>query len=182
MPGILGPVDFAGNDTVAHARRLLGCRLVVRSGNGMVSRRITEVEAYDGPDDRASHAHRGLTPRNAPMFGPPAVWYVYLCYGVHEMLNLVTGPVGYPAALLIRGVEGWSGPGRLTRALGVDRRFTGLPANREAGLWLEDDGFVPDPGAVKATPRIGVAYAGAEWAGRPWRFVWVQEPRAPVRG
>jgi len=163
---------LAGTDTVAHARRLLGCRLVLRGGDGAThALRITEVEAYDGPHDRASHASRGRTPRNAVMFGPAGVWYVYLCYGVHEMLNLVTGPVDYPAAVLIRGVEGCDGPGKLTRALGIDRRFNALPATRTTGLWIEegDDGI--DARSIVATPRIGVDYAGPEWAAKPWRFV-----------
>ena len=79
---------------------------------------ITEVEAYDGERDRTCHARFGRTPRSEVLYGAGGVWYVYLCYGVHEMLNLVVGPAGWPAAVLIRGVDGITGPGRLTRALG----------------------------------------------------------------
>ena len=106
------------------------------------------------------------------MFGPAAAWYVYLCYGVHEMLNLTTGPIGYPAAILIRGLNGVIGPGRLTKRLGIDRRFNGLVASRETGLWLEDNGIPVADTEVEQTARIGVDYAGPDWANRPYRYVW----------
>lgn len=137
-----------------------------------MARRIVEVEAYDGPKDRACHASRGRTPRTDVMFRPGGMWYVYLCYGVHEMLNLVTGPRDYPAAILIRGVEGVSGPGRVTRALGIDRRFNGKTVARATGLWLEDDGFAVPAAKIEATPRIGINYAGEPWVSKPWRLVW----------
>ena len=92
------------------AHDLIGCRLNWRSGDKSDSRIITETEAYVGPNDLASHAARGRTERNAPMFGPPGTFYVYFVYGMHWMLNVVTGPVGYPAAVLIRGIEGIQGP------------------------------------------------------------------------
>lgn len=165
---------------MGHAYRLLGCWLCVRGSDGAVlRRRITETEAYHGPEDRASHASRGRTPRNAVMFGPGGVWYVYLCYGVHEMLNLVTGPAEWPAAVLIRGIEGWSGPGRLTRALGVDRSLNGGRVDHadpgRLAAWIEaDEAARPiPPGEIEAGPRIGVAYAGPEWAAKPWRFCWM---------
>ncbi len=173
MARVLKANLFASMETVDLARALLGKILVVRTADGAeVRRRIVEVEAYNGPEDLACHASRGHTPRTSVLFGPPGHWYVYLCYGIHEMLNLVTGPEGYPAALLIRGVEGLIGPGRLTRALGIDRRHNRQPAVPDTGLWLEEDGFVPPENEVQATPRIGVDYAGPEWAAKPWRFVW----------
>ncbi|GAB1488817.1 DNA-3-methyladenine glycosylase [Opitutaceae bacterium] len=134
--------------------------------------RITETEAYQGEEDLACHARRGRTARTEVMYAAGGVWYVYLCYGIHEMLNLVTGPRDHPCAILIRGVEGLSGPGRLTRWLGIDRRFNGLAARPATGLWIEDDGFRPAAGEIVATPRIGVDFAGPYWAGLPWRFVW----------
>jgi DNA-3-methyladenine glycosylase len=165
--------DAENPDTVALARQLLGCALVMRTGPGCVRRcRIVETEAYHGPEDRASHASRGLTPRNAVMFGPAGRWYVYLCYGVHEMLNLVTGPAGFPAAVLIRGVEGTSDPGRLTRALGIDRRFNARRADPRTGLWIEERQIEVRPEDVVAGPRVGVDHAGPAWAGRLWRFRW----------
>jgi DNA-3-methyladenine glycosylase len=163
--------EFRSRDTVAIARRLLGKYLVHGTPGGEVAAMITEVEAYDGPRDRASHASRGRTPRNAVMFGPGGVWYVYLCYGVHEMLNLVTGPDEYPAAVLIRGVEGVAGPGRVTRVFGIDRRHNGTACAPAGGLWIEDRGVRLRRGAIKAMPRVGVDYAGPVWAGKRWRFV-----------
>jgi DNA-3-methyladenine glycosylase len=171
MARVLTSEAWLGCDTVAIARGLLGCRLVVRGPQVCRALRITEVEAYNGPDDRASHASRGRTLRNTVMWSPGGRWYVYLCYGVHEMLNLVTGPEGYPAAVLIRGVKGYDGPGKLTRALGIDRRFNDLLATRQTGLWIEAGDDIIDEREVIATPRIGVDYAGTEWAAKPWRFV-----------
>jgi len=157
------------------ARSLLGRLLVTRVEGRRTVRRIVEVEAYDGPHDRACHASRGRTPRTEVMFQPGGVWYVYLCYGIHEMLNLVTGPRDYPAAILIRGVDGASGPGRVTRTLDIDRRFNGRATTRSTGLWIEDDGLVVSAAGVSATPRIGIAYAGEPWVSKRWRFVWRRE-------
>ena len=143
-----------------------------RDANGRVeSQVITEVEAYDGPDDLACHASKGRTARTAVMFSPGGVWYVYLCYGIHEMLNLVTGPENYPAAVLIRGLRQVNGPGRLTRALGITRELNGTPVAEQSGLWIAESQIVIPRRAVTATPRIGVDYAGPLWAGKPWRFV-----------
>lgn len=153
------------------ARGLLGMYLVRRTEAGEMAFQITETEAYDGLDDRASHASRGKTARTAVMFGPPGYWYVYLVYGMHEMLNIVTGPDGHPSAVLIRGVEGIEGPGRLTKRLGITRTQKTLPATYETGVWIEDRGVRISPRHIQKTPRVGVAYAGEEWAAKPWRFV-----------
>jgi DNA-3-methyladenine glycosylase len=170
--GILDPDSLLSRSTVSHARSLLGKFLVRRCDDGSGdAQMITEVEAYDGPDDLACHASKGRTPRTDIMFAPAGVWYVYLCYGVHEMLNLVTGPRDYPAAVLIRGLEKVSGPGRLTKAMQITRALNGAPAAPASGLWIEDRGVVIPRRAVQATPRVGVAYAGPVWAARPWRFV-----------
>jgi DNA-3-methyladenine glycosylase len=160
------------------ARDLLGSRLVVKDGKGSVSRHdVVETEAYLGAHDLACHAARGMTARNAVMFGPAGVWYVYLCYGMHWMLNVVTGPPGTPAAVLLRAVGDYVGPGRLTKALGIDVRHNGTRAARSSGLWLEPGVRVP-PKLVTRTPRIGVGYAGA-WAEKPLRFV-VESERLPM--
>src|SRR5208283_3302446 len=171
MPRVVKAKAFQSGRTVALARSLLGKFLVRSTPRGEVAGMITEVEAYDGERDRACHARHGRTARNAVMYEPGGTWYVYLCYGVHEMLNLVTGPPGYPAAVLVRGIEGARGPGRLTKALAIDRRLNGAVCAPESGLWIEDRGVRPPRGAIRATPRIGVDYAGPVWAMKPWRFV-----------
>ena len=165
------------------ARGLLG-RLLVRDG---VSLRITEVEAYGGPGDSASHARHGRTARNEPMWGPPGRAYLYFCYGVHWMLNVVTGPEGEAAAVLIRGAEVVSGletvlarrhaakatpqlcagPGKVAQALGLDRTFAGHDLLTPGGLELRPG----RPAAhVLAGPRVGIAFATALDQARPWRF------------
>jgi DNA-3-methyladenine glycosylase len=104
------------------------------------------------------------------MFGPAGRWYVYLCYGMHWMLNVVTGPEGVPAAVLVRGAGDLSGPGRLTRGLGIDRSLDGTLAGRRGSLWFEPPAKRVPARNVLRTPRIGVGYAG-EWADKPLRFV-----------
>ncbi|MEM7673726.1 MAG: DNA-3-methyladenine glycosylase [Verrucomicrobiota bacterium] len=171
---------FFNNDTLSVARALLGQSLCRRLPSGeIISWPICEVEAYDGPADKACHAHRGKTPRNAIMFEPAGVWYVYLCYGVHELLNIVTGPQGYPAAILIRGAGGIYGPGRLTKALQIDRNLNTRPNALKTGLWIESSGKTLRQPEIQITPRIGIDSAGPEWAQKPYRF-WVP-PRAYER-
>lgn len=163
--------SFQTYSTAAVANKLLGKLLVRKWPDGKISRhRIIEVEAYHGEKDLACHASKGRTKRTDVMYQAGGVWYVYLCYGIHEMLNLVTGPADHPAAVLIRGVRGIIGPGRVTKQLAIDRALNGAPANRKSGLWLEDDGFVVPRDAVEVTPRIGVDYAGPIWSLKPWRF------------
>mgnify|MGYP006276246805 CR=1 FL=1 len=153
------------------ARDLLGATLGMRMADGRIVRhRIIETEAYLGAHDLACHGSRGLTRRNATMFGPAGRWYVYLCYGMHWMLNIVTGREGVPAAVLIRGAGAHVGPGRVTRALGIDGSFDGRLATRRGGLWIEAATVAVPRRLVSRTPRIGVDYAG-EWAEKPLRFV-----------
>ena len=166
--------DFYTRGTLEVARDLLGRTLCRRLPDGTVLRgRLVEVEAYDGPSDRASHAFRGLTPRNAPMFAEGGIAYVYIVYGMHHCLNLVTGPAGYPAAVLLRAAESpdrtrnASGPGRLTKAFAIDRSLDGSSL-LGPHLWLEEGKPAPD-GAVRRSARIGVEYAGV-WARRKLRF------------
>lgn len=132
---------------------------------------IVETEVYDGEHDLACHARAGRTRRTEVLYAEGGIWYVYLCYGIHEMLNLVVGPENEPAAILIRGVEGINGPGRVTKQLAIDRRLNRAPADPSSGLWLEDRGVRVPRRRVLATPRIGVDYAGEVWAKKPWRFV-----------
>ena len=170
MARIIQPVELQGDDTVTLARWLLGKTLVRTTGRNRSAHIITEVEAYDGEHDLACHASKGRTKRTEVMYKSGGIWYVYLCYGVHEMLNLVTGPADYPAAVLIRGVSGITGPGRLTKRLKIDRRLNGLVARPTSGLHLEDRGLEIPLRQLKSGPRIGVDYAGSAWARKPWRF------------
>jgi len=152
------------------APQLLG-QYLVRKVDGEATRYlISEVEAYDGEQDKACHASKGRTPRTAVMYGPAGHWYVYLCYGVHWLLNIVTGPEDYPAAILIRGLGSVAGPGRLTKALRVDGALNKQPVCPESGLWLEFNERRSDAMPWKSGPRIGVNYAGPDWASRPYRF------------
>lgn len=171
---------------------LLGWILTGPNGSG----RIVEVEAYSGTDDEASHAHRGPTARNAPMFGPAGTLYVYLIYGIHHCANVVTGAVGDGQAVLIRAiqplgdrtrmesarpvrreVELTNGPGKLCHALGIDRTHSGLDlgADGPVTLW---SGRLEAGESVCATARIGITRARR----RPWRWYlegnpWVSRPR-----
>lgn len=173
---IIAADEWRTRGAVASARWLVGKYLVRRHVDGRVeARMIVETEAYDGERDLACHARVGRTKRTEVMYAAGGVWYVYLCYGVHEMLNLVVGPEGWPAAVLVRGVEGAVGPGRLTKALGIGRELNGSDATGETGgLWIEDRGVRVPRGAITVGPRVGVDYAGPVWAGKPWRFKWVR--------
>ncbi len=156
--------------TVEHARGLLGKYLVRTVARKVSAHMITEVEAYDGERDLACHAAKGRTARTTVLYGPGGHWYVYLCYGIHEMLNLVVGPPDWPAAVLIRGVYDITGPGRLTRRLGIGRELNTRQAAPETGLHIENREVRVPARLIQATPRIGVDYAGPVWAGKPWRF------------
>jgi DNA-3-methyladenine glycosylase len=162
--------EFFNRPVLTVAEELLGKFLVRKNDRHELAYMITEVEAYDGEKDKACHASRGKTPRTAVMYGEAGHWYVYLCYGVHEMLNIVTGPKGYPSAVLIRGVEGVNGPGRVTKTLRINRKLNTKNACKESGLWVEDRRVMVEKRDIKRDTRIGVAYAG-HWAEKPWRFV-----------
>ena len=168
--------EFFNRPTLDVARDLLGKQLCRRVEKGKILRAaICETEAYDGFEDKASHAHRGMTPRNRLMFGPPGYAYIYLCYGVHWLLNVTTREESYPAAVLIRGIEGTLGPGRLTKHLRIDRELNGQLMAHNAGLWIEDHDVQPRSEEIAAIPRIGIDYAGAKWRDMPWRFVWSEK-------
>ena len=140
------------------------------SGGEVLKYEIKEIEAYDGPKDKACHASKGRTARTEVLFGPAGHWYVYLCYGVHWLLNVVTGPKEYPAAILIRTVGEWGGPGILTREMEINKAFNTLPATKATGLWMEYNPQRSDDYAFSTGPRIGVDYAG-EWAAKPYRYL-----------
>ena len=155
---------------VTVAKMLLGKRLCRRLADGTVLKaRIVETEAYCGEGDTACHAHCGKTERNAPMYESGGIGYIYLCYGMQNLLNVVTGKKDYPEAVLIRGVEDHLGPGRVTKFLQIDRTLNRQPLTAPTRLWIEDDGTPPP--RFKATPRIGIVYATKRDQNRKWRFV-----------
>jgi DNA-3-methyladenine glycosylase len=173
------PRSWYTRDVHAVARDLLGTLVVRELAGRLLIGRIVEVEAYDGPHDRASHARVGLTARTAPMFGQPGHAYVYLVYGVHHCLNVVAHPEKRASAVLVRAFEplaGFpgggerqaSGPGLVGRALSLDRGLSGHDLTLGRELWLAEGRAVAD-GEVVTGPRIGVGYAGPGWAERPWR-------------
>jgi DNA-3-methyladenine glycosylase len=168
---------------VALARWLLGKHLVRRFPDGREEARlICETEAYTGEHDKACHARAGRTARTDVLYGAGGVWYVYLCYGIHEMLNLVVGPEDWPMAILIRGVQGAIGPGRVTKALAIDRKLNRASATDErSGLWLEDRGVRVPAALIAQTPRIGVDYAGPIWSMKHWRFTFDPKALPPPR-
>jgi len=161
------PLETYKQPALNLAPYLLGKLLCRRIDDKIIRVPITETEAYCGESDTACHAHRGKTPRNAVMYEPGGIAYIYLCYGIHNLLNVVAAGEGEPEAVLIRGVEGISGPGRVTKALKI-----GLDLNREDyttsdELWLEDGPPIP----FVTTPRIGIDSASEEDRGRLWRFL-----------
>lgn len=162
---------FFTRPTLTVAQELLGKYLVRTIGEQTIALQISEVEAYDGPDDLACHAAKGRTPRTEVMFGPAGHIYVYFVYGVHWMLNIVVGPENYPAAILIRGAGNISGPARLTKFLSIDKQLNTLPLSKKSNLWIEDRGIIISPSSIKRTPRIGVDFAGPVWAQKPYRFI-----------
>ena len=165
----LSAADYAV-DAVTAAKLLLGKWLCRRLPNGSVLKvRIVETEAYCGEGDTACHAHCGKTERNAPMYEMGGIAYIYLCYGMHNLLNVVTGPKDSPEAVLIRGVERAVGPGRVTKFLQIDRTLNREPLATSPRLWIEDGGT--DPPRFKSTPRIGIAYATKRDQNRKWRYV-----------
>jgi DNA-3-methyladenine glycosylase len=145
---------------------------VRRFDNGQLfTSQITEVEAYRGEEDKACHASRGRTSRTEIMYLPGGPVYVYLIYGMYWMLNFVTGRRNEPQALLVRGLEDITGPGRITRRLGIGSDFYGENLAGSERLWIEDNHQQVE---VKAGPRIGIDYAGEPWTTLPWRFVAVR--------
>ena len=174
------PLSFFDRPTLDVARDLLGASIVRRWRGRELSLVITEVEAYDGPRDRASHASRGRTPRTRIMFGPPGRFYVYFTYGMHWLVNIVTGPDDYPAAILIRAgkyydakKQAWisvNGPARLTKFLHIAKAQNGNIANPKHGLWFEDRGTAVAKENIMVGKRIGVDYAEPVWKNKLYRF------------
>lgn len=161
------PTNFFTRDVLTVAPDLLGKFLVRKYDDGRIERfKITEIEVYRGKEDLACHACKGRTKRTEVMFHSGGKLYMYLIYGMYWMLNIVTGSEDEPQAVLIRGVEGVIGPGRLTKRLTLDGSFYGetIPSSR---IWIEDSDEKP---VYITTPRIGIDYA-KEWKDKLWRYV-----------
>lgn len=182
---------FFRRPTITVARELLGAKLM-REFNGIVlSGMITETEAYLGANDSACHASKGQTPRNAVMFGPAGVAYVYFVYGLHFMLNIVTEPEGKPCAVLIRAIKPLTGleqmealrgkkgsdlsngPAKLCQAMAIDRSLNGWDVTKGRMLWLESYRKVLVQ-SIKSGSRIGIDYAARRDREAPLRF-WVEK-------
>lgn len=160
--------DFYTRDVLEVAPEMPGKMMVLRLNDGSLGRfKVTEVEAYRGSEDLACHAFKGRTPRTEIMFHEGGRIYIYLIYGMHWMLNIVTCEKDNPQAVLIRGVENYPGPGKLTKALGIDKSYYGLDVVTSDKMWFEDAGLIL---SVKSGPRIGIDYAGEYWKTRPWRY------------
>lgn len=165
--------DFFSQPTLEIAPKLLGKFLLRKYKGRVLSGMVTEVEAYIGMKDKACHAAKGKTQRNKVMFKEGGVWYVYLCYGMYWMLNIVTEKKDFPSAILIRGIrtenKNLNGPGKLTAGLHIDKKFNEREAIPKYGLWFEDEGIKIDSQNIQCGKRIGISYAG-EWQHKLWRF------------
>ena len=160
--------SFFERDVLSVAPGLIGKILVIRSGPLSPGRfMITETEAYRGEEDEGCHACKGRTPRTEVMYHEGGKIYVYFVYGMYWMLNFVAGTKNDPQAVLIRGIEGFNGPGKLTKALGIDRSYYGEDLTTSKRIWVEDTGIKP---IIKTGPRIGINYAGDIWKNKPWRY------------
>ena len=178
--------EFYRQDVLTVAPALLGKYLWRTYPDGTTARYlITETEAYRGGDDLACHASRGRTPRTEVMFGDGGFVYMYLIYGIHWMLNVVSGPVEVPQAVLIRGLRllpdpgndplgiqisgkgNADGPGKLTSLIKVDREFYGEDLVSSTRIWIGESGLSPE---YSTGPRVGIDYAGDPWKDMPWRF------------
>jgi DNA-3-methyladenine glycosylase len=192
------PRDFYNCDTLEVARELLGCRLIRKHNGEQMAARIVETEAYCGAEDSACHAHRRRSPRTEAMFGPAGHAYVYLVYGMHWLLNVVTEPEGSPCAVLIRAVEPTAneaamrairqstgkqlsnGPGKLTRALSIDKALYGHDMTQAGQLWISpasnDDPHYAALASrsIASGPRVGIDYAKPEHRDAPWRL-WLKD-------
>ena len=161
------PKEFYLNSAETVAPLLLGKLICIQKGSEVFRYKITETECYRGEDDTACHAHKGRTPRTEVMYREGGYAYIYLCYGIHHLLNIVTGEKDTPQAVLIRGIEQFPGPGKATKAMGITKEWNGEDLSKSPRFWLEDDGAMP---SYQSGPRIGIDYADKKDRERPWRF------------
>lgn len=147
---------------------LLGKLLCRKTDDKIIKSKIIETEAYFGETDTACHASKGKTKRTKTLYEQGGIAYIYLCYGIHSLLNVVTGPKDFPQAVLIRGIENYSGPGKLTKYLKIDTSLNGENLITSEILWIEDN---RNYYKYKSTPRIGIDYATKEYRDKLWRFL-----------
>lgn len=161
--------DFFNRDCLVVAPELVGKILVRRlEDNTEIRIRITETEAYRGAEDKACHVSKGVTPRNKILFDKAGTIYVYLCYGMHSLMNVITEKEGTAQGVLIRCGEKFNGPAKLTKALGVNKSFNNQSFVDNDTLWIEDDGYKAE---IRVAPRVGIDYAGDYWKSMPWRYI-----------
>lgn len=164
----LGP-DFYKRDVLDIAQDLIG-KVIVRtlSDETRVFIRINETEAYRGTEDLACHASKGRTKRTDVMYHEGGTIYMYLIYGMYWMFNIVSGEINNPQAVLIRCAGDFNGPGKLTKALKMDKSFNGEHICKSDRIYIADDNYTPK---IITKKRVGIDYAGEEWANKLWRFV-----------
>jgi DNA-3-methyladenine glycosylase len=151
------------------APKLIGKLLVRKLDDGTILKyRITETEVYRGEEDTACHARFGKTKRSKPLYEQGGITYVYLCYGIHHLVNVVTGNKDEPQAVLIRTVEDYDGPGKLTKALNINMDLNGIDLSTSNKLWIEDDGLDIE---YTTNKRVGIDYATDYYKNIDWRFI-----------
>ena len=160
---------FYTKDALIVAPKLIGKLLVRQLDNGEpIKKRITEVEVYLGEEDTASHARFGKTERNKIMYEEGGIAYIYLCYGIHYLLNVITGSKDNPQGIMIRCIEGASGPGKLTKAMQIDKNLNYESLTNGNKIWIEDDGYQVK---YKTDKRVGIDYATPKYRNKKWRFI-----------
>lgn len=161
--------DFFHRDCLEVAPDLVGKFIVRRLPDGTVLReQISETEAYRGTEDLACHASKGRTPRSEMLYRESGTIYVYLCYGIHSLLNVITGEKEQPQGVLLRAGIMHNGPGKITKYLQIDRSFNGRNILTDSDLWIESDG---KKYSTHTDVRVGIDYAGEYWKNRPWRWI-----------
>lgn len=161
--------EFFTRDIFQVAPEILGKIICRRFEDGTIKKfTITEIEMYRGEEDLACHASKGRTTRTEVMYWDGGYIYVYLIYGIHLMLNIVCGSKNNPQAILIRGIDHIQGPGRVSKALAIQKNFNKQHIINFDKLWIEDSGGLAE---YKTDVRVGIDYAGDEWKNKPWRFI-----------
>lgn len=160
--------EFFHRDCLEVAPDLVGKVIVSKIGGEEVRVRISETEAYRGAEDTACHAHKGRTPRTEVLYGKSGMVYIYLCYGMHWLMNVITGEEGQPQGVLFRAGIDYNGPAKLTKKLGVTKEQNKTSFTDSDVLWIEDDGFKCK---IRTDKRVGINYATEEYINKQWRFI-----------